>query len=159
MRILIFVFIATIFESKLSVGQEKLVLEKEQPKVLVAVAPTFIPFVFDEIGVAEVIVEARLDNRGKVISAKTVSFSLFKDISFENTAKQWVFEESPNEKERIAQIKFILRIMPKGTNPQELTTIFRYPTEVEIRSLVFASQITTVPLPDTEKPKKKKPKP
>jgi hypothetical protein len=159
MRIFIFVFIVTIFENKLLVGQEKLVIEKEQPKVLMAVAPVFIPFVFDEIGVTEVIVEVRIDNHGKVVSAKTVSFSLFKDISFEKTAEQWIFEESPNEKERIAQIKFILRIMPKGTSPQELTTIFRYPTEVEIRSLVFPSQITTAPLPDKKKPQKKKSKP
>lgn len=151
-RVYIFIFIVAIAENKLLIGQEKLVSEKEQPKVLRAVAPTFIPFVFDDTGVAEIIVEVRLNSRGEVVSAKTISFSLFKDISFENTAKQWIFEESPNEKERIAKIKFILRILPKDTNPQNLTTIFRYPAEVEIRSLIFVSQVTTAPLPDKEKP-------
>jgi hypothetical protein len=140
-------------------GQENIITEKNQPKVLKAIAPTFIPFVFDETGVAEVVVEVKLNNEGKVISAKTIFASLFQDISFENTAKQWMFEDSLSKDERIAHIKFVLRIMPKGTSQSELTTIYRYPSEIEIRDLVFPSQITTGPLPDKEKPPKKESKP
>ena len=157
--ILFFIFIMGMAENNLPLGQGKKVVEEEQPKVLRAVAPTFITFVFEETGSAEVVIEVKLDHEGKVISAKTVSFSLFKDLSFEDTAKQWVFEKSSAKEERFAHIKFVLRIMPRGTNSSELTTIYRYPTEIEIRSLVFTSQITTFPLPEKEQSQNKKSKP
>ncbi len=46
------------------------------------------------------------------------------------------------------RIRFVYRIMPLGTPPEELTTIFRSPCEVEIRCNPF--QPTT--LPPTPKP-------
>lgn len=150
------VFLVIMAGSMASLGQENVLPEKDQPKVTRAVAPTFIPFVFEETGVAEIVVEVKIDSDGKVISAKTSFASLFKDISFENTAKQWIFEKSMSSEERTAYIKFILRIMPKETNPSELTTIYRCPSEIEVRNVIFPSQITTGPLPDKEKPKKKK---
>lgn len=132
---------------------------KESPTVLRAVAPPFIPFVFGETGVAEVVVEVRLDYQGRVTSANIVSASLFRDSSFEETAKQWIFEKSKSKKERIAHIKFIMRIMPTETNSSELTTIYRYPTEIEIRSPIITPPITTAPLPEKVDSNKQKSKP
>ena len=153
-----FICVILLAGNTLLLGQEMQVNEKESPKVLRAVAPPFIPFVFWETGVAEVVIEVRLDDQGRVTSAKTFSASLFKDSSFEDTAKQWVFEESKSKKERIAYIKFVLRIMPKGTTSSELTTIYRYPAEIEIRSLVFTPRITTAPLPEKGESQKQKSK-
>jgi hypothetical protein len=155
---LVFAFVFIVSDKNLILGQQ-VEMDKEQPKVLKAISPTFIPFVFGETGMAEVVVEVTLNSEGEVISAKTVSFSLFKDFSLEETAKQWVFEKSKGKEIRTAKIKFILRIMPKGTSPSDLTTIYRYPSEIEIRNVVYDSQITTAPLPDTEKPRTKRCKP
>lgn len=130
------------------------------PQVVTAVAPAFIPFVFGETGVAEVVVEAEIDSSGDVTSAKIVSASLFRDNSFEETAKRWRFNStSDHEQKRIARIKFILRIMPKNTSPGELTTIYTTPYQIEVRHEVFSPQVTSAPIPDELKrirPKKKR---
>jgi hypothetical protein len=125
---------------------------KEPPQILKAVAPTFIPFVFNETGVAEMVVEVKINSDGKVTASKIVDVTLFRDLGVESTAKQWIFERSTNRKERIARIKFVFRIMPKETDTVDLTTIFRHPLEVEVRKPIFDSPITTAPLPDQEKP-------
>lgn len=119
---------------------------KAPVKVLKAIAPTFIPFVLDETGVAEIVVEAKINSEGNVTATKTIAFTLFTDLSVEQTARQWVFERNTNRKERTAKIKFVFRIMPRDTDSTNLTTIFRYPFEVEVRSRVFDSQKTSSPL-------------
>jgi hypothetical protein len=133
--------------------------EKVQPQVLEAVAPSlFIPFALNETGIAEVFIEVKIDSEGKVISAKTISYSLFKDLSLEETAKKWLFEKGI-EKERTAHIKFVLRIMPEKTDLSELSAIYRYPTEIEIRHVVFKGSSNEDPEFDKEIPVQKKPKP
>jgi hypothetical protein len=140
-------------------GHEMRTIEKKPPTVIRAVAPPFIPFVFNETAVAEVVVEARIDPQGKVTLAKMISASYFRDSSFEDAAKQWLFEPSNSKEQRIANIKFVMRIMPKTTLPSELTTIYRYPAEIEIRSPVFTPHITADPLPIKEERPKQKSKP
>jgi hypothetical protein len=107
---------------------------------------------------AEFLIEAKLNPAGNVTSAKTVSFSFFRDKSLEEAAKKWIFEEDASKQERIAYIKFVMRIMPKETDPAELTTIFHYPAEVEIRHVVYKAPTTTDPdIIEKEMPSKKKP--
>lgn len=122
------------------------------PHVLEAVAPIFIPFVFDKTGMNEVVVEVNVNSDGNVTSAKTVSVTLFRDTSFETTAKRWRFAPSSDGKEeRIAQIKFILRIMPKDTPLDQLTTIYTAPYQIEVRHEVFEPQVTSAPIPNEMK--------
>ena len=94
-----------------------------------------------------------------MISAKTISYSLFKDLSLEETAKKWLFEKGIEGKERTAHIKFVLRIMPEKTDLSELSTIYRYPAEIEIRHVVFKGSSNEDPEFDKEIPVQKKPKP
>ncbi len=139
-------------------GQQKQEKDAERPKVLSAVAPTFFPFVYNKIGTAEVIIAVKINKEGRVTSTKTISFSKFSDLSLDDTAKQWVFEQSTNQNERTANIKFFFRIMSKETEAQDLTTIYRDPYEMEVRSRIIDSPKTAFPLPFKEKPKKKRTK-
>ena len=152
--VLLLIFVTTIVENKALQGQGIIVFGKKQPQVLKAVAPTFIPFVFDETGVAEFLIEVKLNSEGNVIAAKTISFSLFKDLSPEETAKKWVFGKDLTRKERVAHIKFVMRIMPESTILSEFNTIYRYPAEIEIRHTVFKGSSNDDPEFDPPIPKK-----
>jgi hypothetical protein len=139
-------------------GQQIQEKDKEQIKVLSAVAPTFFPFVYNKTGVAEVVIEVKINNEGKVTSTKTVFFTHFTDLSIDDVARQWIFEKSTDQNERTAKIRFVFRVMPKEAEAQDLTTIYRYPSEIEVRSRIIDSPKTSFPLPDKEKPSKKKTK-
>jgi hypothetical protein len=122
--------------------------QSTQPSVVKAVAPPFIPFIFGKTGSATVIVEVAIDPTGKVDEAHIVEFSLFRDKSFEETAKKWVFAPAADAKQvRTARLTFVLRIMPKGTRWDELTTIFTTPYQVEVRHEVFDPPTNSDPNP------------
>lgn len=119
------------------------------PSVAKAVAPPFIPFIFGKTGDTTTVVEVTIDPSGKVRDAHIVEFSLFKDKSFEETAKRWVFAPATDTKQvRTVRLTFVLRIMPKGTVWEELTTIFVAPYQVEVRHEVFDPPINLDPLPN-----------
>jgi len=122
-RLFFISFLFIIVCSNLALGQEMKETIPENPKVLKAIAPLFIPFVFGETGVAEAVIQVKINKEGKVTSAQTKSVTLFKDLSFEETAKKWLFENDSSKEERIVEIKFILRIMPKGTSKSEITEV------------------------------------
>lgn len=92
--ILSLILATTIVGAKPLQKHETNEVRKEQPQVLKAVAPTFIPFVYNEPGVVEFVIEVKINKEGQVITAKTISFSLFKDASLEETAKKWVIINS-----------------------------------------------------------------
>ena len=157
--ILSLILATTIVGAKPLQKHETNEVRKEQPQVLKAVAPTFIPFVYNEPGVVEFVIEVKINKEGQVITAKTISFSLFKDASLEETAKKWVFVKNSAREERVARIKFVMRIMSEDTILSELNTIYNYPAEIEIRHAIFKPQITEAPVFDKETPSQKKPKP
>ena len=111
----------------------------EQPAVMKAVAPPFFPFLFGKTGSATGVVEVRIAVDGKVTDAHIVEFSLFKDPSWEETAKKWIFAPATDGKERMLRLTFVLRIVPKGAPWDEQTTIltFTTPYQVEVRHEVF----------------------
>jgi hypothetical protein len=120
----------------------------QSPPVVKAVAPAFIPFVFGKPGSMTTVVEVKVDSDGKVSEAHIVEFSLFRDKSFEETAKKWVFAPVPDVKqERTARLTFVLRIMPKYTHWDELTTIFTPPYQVEVRHEIFNPHTNSDPNP------------
>ena len=129
-------------------SEGKTLAESTQPAVVQAVAPPFIPFTFGKTGSATVVVEVTVDSEGKVIEARTVEFSLFRDKIFEETAKKWVFAPAADGKrERTVRITFVLRIMPKSTPWDELTTVFTTPYQVEVRHEVFDPPTNSDPNP------------
>jgi len=126
--------------------------QSTQPAVVKAVAPPFIPFIFGKTGSARVVVEVSVDRTGKVDEAHIVEFSLFRDKSFEETAKKWVFAPAGDAKQvRAARLTFVLRIMPKSTQWDELTTIFTTPYQVEVRHEVFDPPTNSDPNPTKPK--------
>ena len=143
----VLIFVLGIFPMTLSA--KALAKRPEQsPPVVKAVAPAFIPFVFGKPGSMTTVIEVKIDSDGKVREAHIVEFSLFRDKSFEETAKKWVF--APGEKgdnERTAKLIFVLRIMPKGTYWDDLTTVFTPPYQVEVRHEIFDPHINADPSP------------
>ena len=134
----------------------------DQPAVEMAVAPIFIPFSIGNTGTAKATVEVKVDASGKVISASIIDSSqgLYRDRTFEESAKRWQFAPALNGADlRTANLTFILRIMPKGTPYRELTSIFHPPYQVEIRHEMFEPYTNKDPKPDTspsQRPGKKK---
>jgi len=119
----------------------------ELPPIIQAVAPPFIPFIFGETGKATVVVEVKIGPDGKVNEAHIIEASLFADKSFEDTAKRWLFVPADGKTQRTARLTFMLRIMPKGTPWNELTTIFTTPYQVEVRHEVFDRPTNSDPNP------------
>jgi len=111
--------------------------ETKVPVVAIAVAPAFLPFVFGKSRDERVVIEVKIDKAGEVISAKTGEFTRYTDDSFEATAKRWRFDPSQESEERSARITFLFRTLPKGTPENELTPIFTYPFQIEVRHEVF----------------------
>ena len=151
----ILAFLLIIIGNEQLLGQETKAKVSAQPNVIKAVAPIFVPFLWEKTGVAEAVVRVTINKEGKVTSAQTISVTVIRDVAFEEAAKKWLFESSPNEEERMAEIKFILRIMPKGTDISELTTIYTSPAQIEIRHEVFDSKPTKLSL---ERPSRTQPK-
>jgi hypothetical protein len=153
-----FLILASLFLGFISVnGQDKTSKVDEQPKVLKAVAPTFFPFVMEQTGVNEALVRVTINNEGKVTAAKMINVTVGWDATFEIAAKKWLFESSPNKEERTAEIKFILRLMPKGTDESDLAAIYTYPAQIEIRREVYGPLFQPHPGPKYPPIQTKKP--
>ncbi|MCZ2392040.1 MAG: hypothetical protein LC113_13315 [Acidobacteria bacterium] len=131
------------------VGFQKVVSanDMENPKVIKAISPPFIPYVFDKTGYETVSVEVQIDSAGNVSSAKTVEFTLFKDRSIEETAMKWKFDTGEEGRVRKAVLKFAFRIMPENTSIDELGTTFTFPYEIELRRTVIKSKMIEDPFP------------
>ena len=135
-----------------SLGQKQQVFQAnfEKPIVVTAVAPTFIPWMFEKTGVGQTVVEVRINPVGKVTSAKSVEGSPdfpWADHSFEQTAMRWHFVPTDKIQERIVKITFVLRIMPRNTREDELAAVYSAPYQIEVRHKVFELPITIAPLP------------
>jgi hypothetical protein len=149
MKTKFFLILASLFLGFVSVnGQEGVSKVLEQPKVLRAVAPTFFPFVMEQTGVAEALVRVTINNEGIVTNAQTISVTVMRDLTFEIAAKKWLFESSPNKEDRTAEIKFILRLMPKGTDENDLASIYTHPAQMEIRREVYGPLFAPHPGPE-----------
>lgn len=137
--------LGTLFTLKAKPLREQ---SSQSPAVVKAVAPAFIPFVFGKPGSMTTVVEVKIDSDGKVSEAHIVEFSLLRDKSFEETARKWAFAPVRDGKqERTARLIFVLRIMPKYTQWDELTTIFTPPYQVEVRHEIFNPHTNSDPKP------------
>ena len=139
----------------LLVSFDSTVSGQEKPKVVKAVAPIFFRFIQGDTGVNEVVIGVTINNEGKVTSARTISASIFSDKYLEDAAKRWLFESSPNKELRTAEIKFIMRVMPKGTSIYDLTTIYTYPAQLEIRHEFIEASAPHPPETQNTTPNKK----
>lgn len=134
----------------------------DQPAVVMAVAPIFMPFTIGNTGIAKATVEVKVDASGKVVSASLIDSSpeLGPERTFENAAKRWQFAPAADGADlRTAHLTFTLRILPKGTPTYELTSIFSPPYQVEIRHEVFEPYTNVDPKPEfspLRRPRKKK---
>lgn len=133
----------------ISFGFQKVISanDMENPKVIKAISPPFIPYVFDKTAYETVSIEVQIDSAGNVLSTKTVEFTLFKDKSIEETAMKWKFDTGEEGKVRKAVLKFAFRIVPENTSIDELGTTFTFPYEIEVRRTVIKSRIIEDPFP------------
>jgi hypothetical protein len=154
--LLAFAFLLIIIGNEIVAGQETKIKAQEQPTVIKAIAPILIPFVYGKAAVNEVTIQVKINNEGKVTSTQIITASLFKDKYLEETARQWLFESSLNKEERTAEIKFIMRIMPKGTDMFELGTVYTYPAQLEVRHAFVEPRIETLPSEVQSIPQNKK---
>lgn len=123
----------------------------DQPAVIMAVAPIFVPFIIGNTGSAKAMVEVKVDASGNVVSAHLIESSpkLGPERTFENTAKRWQFAPAADGTDlRTAHLTFVLRILPKGTPTYELTSRFSPPYQIEVRHEVFEPYTNSDPNPD-----------
>lgn len=126
-----------------------------QPGVRLAIAPLFIPWKFNEIGVGHAVIEVKINAKGNVTSAKNIEGSPdfpWGDLVYVNAAKLWQFDPSENDSaERSVKITFVQKIVPKGASWQELAPRFIAPYQMEISHEVFESNIHEDPAITPEK--------
>ena len=113
----------------------------DQPAVRFAIAPIFIPWKFNDVGMGKAVVEVKVNAAGEVIAAKCVEGSPdfpWGDLTFAETAKLWRFAPvADGTQERILRITFVQRIVPKGSPWRELAPRYIAPYQMETRHEVF----------------------
>jgi hypothetical protein len=128
--------------------------KSDQPAVRFAIAPIFIPWKFNDVGMGKAVVEVKVNAAGEVIAAKCIEGSPdfpWGDLSFAETAKLWRFAPVADEtQERILRITFVQRIVPKGSPWRELAPRYIAPYQMETRHEVFEPPTNEDPqlLPD-----------
>jgi TonB family protein len=112
----------------------------EQPEVMMAVAPIFPPAAVASNTSGKVVIEVQVDATGAVSMAKIVDGdALFRAGKiYETTARRWRFAVAKDGASlRTARITFVFKIMPKDTPPDDLTSVFIPPYQVEVRHKPF----------------------
>jgi len=121
--------------------QQSVETKFDQPAVSFAIAPIFIPWKFNDVGMGKAVVEVKVNAAGEVIAAKCVEGSPdfpWGDLSFAETAKLWRFAPvADGTQERILRITFVQRIVPKGSPWRELAPRYIAPYQMETRHEVF----------------------
>lgn len=113
----------------------------EQPAVVMAVAPDFPPTAVASNTSGKLVIEVQVNTTGMVTEAKVVEgHALFRAAKkfYEATARRWRFAAaSEGAGLRTARLTFVFKIMSKDTPPDELTSIFMPPYQVEVRHKPF----------------------
>jgi hypothetical protein len=108
------------------------------PSVTRAIAPVFPPVAIQARSDGAVTVETAITPSGEVADAKVVEITgpprVYLKEWYEQVARQWKFAESDSPSIRTVQIKFVFRLMPTGTPPEQLGTVFLPPYQVEVRA-------------------------
>jgi hypothetical protein len=116
------------------------ILGEDTEPVKIAVAPAYPSDARTKQISGTIKVEVMIDITGNVITAKAIKeedftvYSAFNAVS-EKAALHWKFKaNSEKYKDRKYMLIFSYKIMPDTTPEYELTTIYHYPYEIEIRS-------------------------
>jgi hypothetical protein len=112
--------------------------------VIAAIAPVFAHDSYLTGSSGKIQIEAEVSSGGDVTGTRLLESSgpnLRKDS--ENAARQWKF--SPASNSRKCTITFYYRIMPDQTPEEELTSVFHYPLEFEVRSKAKPPILETFP--------------
>ncbi len=108
----------------------------EVPRLETAVAPVFYPDLPNEDGA--VMVTLRVSQDGKVAVARTAEGHpgyLGHARDWERTAEKWRFAARRTGGEVLVNVGFAFRRLPRGTPPEELTSVFHGQDEVEVRAV------------------------
>ncbi|MEK6409775.1 MAG: TonB family protein [Acidobacteriota bacterium] len=104
-------------------------------------------------------IEVEVNAAGEVASVRTVDGHLLLRQAAENTARRWRFAPDASAlKARTVVLIFVFRIMQKDTGPDELTTVFMPPYQVEVRHRPFEPVVDSDPPTYTRPSRRKKTK-
>jgi hypothetical protein len=128
--IILFIFIAAF--SLLALAEERI----DCGHVIAAVTPIYSYYSYLTGSSGKIQIAAEVNSEGDVIGTKVLDTShpyLRKDS--ENAARQWKFSPQPGQPNpRQCIITFYYRIMSDQTPEEELTSVYHYPLEIEVRS-------------------------
>lgn len=131
----------------------------DQPAVVSAVAPAYPVLAVASNTSGKVEIEVEVNAAGEVASVRTVDGHLLLRQAAENTARRWRFAPDASAlKARTVVLIFVFRIMQKDTGPDELTTVFMPPYQVEVRHRPFEPVVDSDPPTYTRPSRRKKTK-
>jgi hypothetical protein len=108
------------------------------PTVMRAVAPVFPAVALAARAEGAVTVDTTINSSGDVVNARIAEVvgpvAIYHQKWYEQLAREWRFSSSNSRSSRLVRVKFIFRLMPTGTPPQELGAVFSPPYEVEVRA-------------------------
>lgn len=125
----------------------------EQPSVLIAVTPVFPATAVATNTSGTVLIEVEINAAGEVTSARSVSGHPLLRKSAENAARRWRFASAANA--RTVLLTFTFRIVPNDTSPEELTSVFTPPYQVEVRHQAYKPIIHSDPRSDERRKRKR----
>ena len=132
------VTVASLFLSLSSVGfaTQSDAQADDQPAVVAAVGPVYPTIASFLNAKGDVVVEVKIDLKGKVVTASAVSGNEYLRKSSEKAAVQWQFVAvKEGSKERVARLTFTYRhadTAEPGRTNGEVTTVFMPPYRVEV---------------------------
>lgn len=126
----------------------------EQPSVLIAVTPVFPATAVATNTSGTVLIEVEMNAAGEVTSTRSVSGHPLLRKSAENAARRWRFTSTANARTR--QLTFAFRLLPKDTPPEELTSVFTPPYQVEVRHQPYEPIIHSDPRSDERRTRQRK---
>jgi len=116
--------------------------QTNQPKVILAVAPTYFPLALSSHTSGEVVIEVKIDSKGLVTDARGLSGKPILIADSKYVARRWKFEPSEDSAVRTARLTFVYRLVPKETPIEELLPIFKLPYRVEIAHVLSDERVS-----------------
>ena len=100
----------------------------------------------------DVVVEAKVDSYGRVLSARTIKGIPLLGAAAENSVRLWNFSSVEKDRERTVQLLFTFILLPENTSTRELLPVFIPPYHIEVRG--SALKVKDTPNVDPALPKR-----
>lgn len=136
LRLALSIAVLLLSQSTTRLSAQSVAKAADQPTVVVAVAPDYLPIARAMGARGEVVIEVTIDAKGKIVSASIISGNEYLRGSSKKAAMNWQFGAvDETQKTRSVRLTFAYRFADVGAPLRaqpEITTVFKPPYRVEL---------------------------